>query len=127
KNRSTGSVSRNVLPSLRDSFPAVLAVKGSLRRGSAAPLTAVGRRESAPPGRKDSEEESLLDLLFTRSPPRNSASLAETPPQRRHRTAVPSTLLPWPRGEPPARGSAEGCGVDPRPPTTPGAGDGPAR
>src|SRR5207249_11938431 len=69
-----------------------------------------------------------LDLLFTYSPPpRNSASLAETPPQRRHRTAVRSNLLPWPRREPPARGSAEGCGVDPRPPTTPGAGDGPAR
>src|SRR2546429_7817459 len=110
------------------SFPAVLAVKGSLRRGSPAPLTAAGRWESAPPGREGPEEKSLLDLLFTYSPPpRNSASLAETPPQRRHRTAVRSNLLPWPRREPPARGSAEGCGVDPRPPTTPGAGDGPAR
>src|SRR5256884_1374431 len=38
------------------SFPAVLAVKGSLRRGSPAPLTAAGRWESAPPGREGPEE-----------------------------------------------------------------------
>src|SRR5207253_5649046 len=39
-----------ILPSLPDSFPAVLAVKVPLCRGSAATLTAAGRRESAPLG-----------------------------------------------------------------------------
>src|SRR6516225_11539905 len=116
-----------VLPSLCDSFPAVLAVKGSLRRGSAAPLTAAGRRESAPPRREGRIEKAPIASVFINSPPRNAVGLAEIAPQTTHQTAVPSSLLPSPRGEPLARGSAECCGVDRRPPTIPAAGDGPAR
>src|SRR6201982_38824 len=111
---------------------AILSLRSSPSRvrcaaAPAAPLTAAGRWESAPPGREGPEENNLLVLLVIGSPPKNSASVAETPPPRRHRTAVRSTLLPWPRAQPPGRGAAEGCGVDPRPPTNSGAGDGPAR
>src|SRR5437016_14653709 len=65
KNRSTRSVTRIfltmpvLLPSFRDSFPAVLAVKVSLRRGSAATLTAAGCGESVPLRREGSQENVL--------------------------------------------------------------------
>jgi len=45
-----------LLPSFRDSFPAVLAVKVSLRRGSAATWTAAGCGESVPLRREGSQE-----------------------------------------------------------------------
>src|SRR5437763_14626400 len=99
-NCSAGSLLRNssslpgILPSLPDSFPAVLAVKVPLRRGSAAPLTAAGRRESAPLGGDGGVEETSTALLLIPAPQKKSASLAVSPPPTGRQTAPPATLLP---------------------------------
>src|SRR5207253_9613858 len=113
KNCSAGSLLRNssslpgILPSLPDSFPAVLAVKVPLRRGSAATLTAAGRRESAPLGCEGCADETSTALLLISSPQKNSASLAASLPHTGHYTAPPSTLLPLPHAASVPRDSAD--------------------
>src|SRR5205807_4707378 len=131
KNRSTRSVTRIfltmpvLLPSFRDSFPAVLAVKVSLRRGSAATLTAAGCGESVP-ATEGSIAREPTGLLMA-SPHRKAASPEENVPQNGHQTAAPSALLPWPHGELLVHSSAECHGGDRHPPTIPGADDAPTR